>query len=973
MNNRAIRFILLLFFGYGWVGMLKIKRWLVLVGVSAMITITGCSWMAEITKKSVDTVIKSPADDRGYRHFTLSNGLKVLLISDPDTDKAAAAVDVNVGSYMDPDNRLGLAHFLEHMLFMGTEKYPKVDSYFDFIRANGGSSNAYTTDVRTNYYFNINRGQLEPALDQLAQFFVSPKLDTEYVDRERNAVDSEYRLHAKEDIWRTSLAENVTANPKHPMSRFSIGSLETLNNDNGDLYQDLRRFYKRYYVASNMALVVYGGQSLDQLESMVKVSFSDVPAGNKPDLSMGAEPYRSQDLGVRVNIVPLKDTRILSLSFPTESVQAYYKKKPLGYLLSMIGDEGKGSLHSYLKEQGLIDGLSAYQYDLPGEFTEMDIRLALTEKGLDQVDNITAVVFDYIDLIRKEGLQRRIFDEARKVAELEFRFHEEQSPQLTASGLAARMHYYPARDLLQENYLYESYDPELIRRMLSVFTPQNLRQVVIAKGVSTDQVEPYFDTKYSVKPLSDELIQRLNTPQEHRRLAIPAANEFIATDFKLRSSDSVAQPEILIDEKGLKLWAHTDTSFGAPRGSVNIAVTTKVASETPQAVAESKLYGALLSRSLNEDSYPASVAGLDYGVYMTRRGVDIALSGYQDKQNVLLDNILSAIKTFQPDEAAFQQEKASIIRALKNKEFLTPYRLAFDGLSRVTYLRAPSDESLLKALDALTLKEVMQFSQSLYQNINVEMLVYGNFSHKEAEALASSVERSLLTPTNRGDRFDEPFRLLGDTDLVLDLDITHNDSVFVSYYQMPQTDNRSRAQYALLGRLLGTPFFSSLRTEQQLGYVVFAGPRPVEKHPGLMFVVQSPKLDPIGIEQRVNDFLTQQVTHLKQLTDDELEEYRKGLVGDLLKKDNNLEDRSNRLWGNISSGEYDFNNLKKIAKEIENMKPEDMQEALARVLENKGKLVIRSFGEPHRKAYKKDDNRQECHTISCFKGLSIVK
>ena len=133
-------------------------------------------------------VVKSPVDNRDYRYVVMENGLRALLISDPDTDKSAAAVDVNAGSYQDPDNRLGLAHFLEHMLFMGNEKYPEVDGYFEFIRANGGSANAYTADVRTNYYFDINNDNLRSALDQLAQFFVSPTLDPAYVDRERNAV-----------------------------------------------------------------------------------------------------------------------------------------------------------------------------------------------------------------------------------------------------------------------------------------------------------------------------------------------------------------------------------------------------------------------------------------------------------------------------------------------------------------------------------------------------------------------------------------------------------------------------------------------------------------------------------------------------------------------------------------------------------------------------------------------------------------
>ena len=87
-------------------------------------------------------VSKSPRDTRTYRALTLDNGLQVLLVSDPETDKAAASVDVNAGSNSDPQAFPGLAHFLEHMLFLGTEKFPEAGEYQSYISSHGGSHNA---------------------------------------------------------------------------------------------------------------------------------------------------------------------------------------------------------------------------------------------------------------------------------------------------------------------------------------------------------------------------------------------------------------------------------------------------------------------------------------------------------------------------------------------------------------------------------------------------------------------------------------------------------------------------------------------------------------------------------------------------------------------------------------------------------------------------------------------------------------
>ena len=125
-------------------------------------------WFAAAAQAAIQPV-KSPADDNRYRYISLDNGLEALLISAPGADKAAASLNVAVGSGDDPRNREGMAHFLEHMLFLGTEKYPNPGEYQQFIRSHGGSHNAFTAFQDTNYFFDIQPDYLEPALDRFAQ------------------------------------------------------------------------------------------------------------------------------------------------------------------------------------------------------------------------------------------------------------------------------------------------------------------------------------------------------------------------------------------------------------------------------------------------------------------------------------------------------------------------------------------------------------------------------------------------------------------------------------------------------------------------------------------------------------------------------------------------------------------------------------------------------------------------------------
>ena len=116
-----------------------------------------------------------------------------MVVSDPDAKKAAVSLNVGTGSVDDPEDRQGLAHFLEHMLFLGTEKFPVAGEYQSYISGHGGAHNAYTSFEDTNYFFDINAAYLGQALDRFSQFFISPLFTEKYVDREKHAVESEYR------------------------------------------------------------------------------------------------------------------------------------------------------------------------------------------------------------------------------------------------------------------------------------------------------------------------------------------------------------------------------------------------------------------------------------------------------------------------------------------------------------------------------------------------------------------------------------------------------------------------------------------------------------------------------------------------------------------------------------------------------------------------------------------------------------
>ena len=114
----------------------------------------------------------SPNDHRFYRYLVLANRLRVLLIEDARCEKSAVALAVNVGHFQDPPGREGMAHFLEHMLFLGTDTYPHPGEYQDFISRHGGNNNAWTGTEFTNYYLDIHHDTFAEGLHRFASFFI---------------------------------------------------------------------------------------------------------------------------------------------------------------------------------------------------------------------------------------------------------------------------------------------------------------------------------------------------------------------------------------------------------------------------------------------------------------------------------------------------------------------------------------------------------------------------------------------------------------------------------------------------------------------------------------------------------------------------------------------------------------------------------------------------------------------------------
>ncbi len=883
----------------------------VAVAVFAL-ALQGCSDLLEGGKTA--EIITSPNDQREYRHVRLDNKLDVLLISDPTTDKAAASLDVYIGSYQNPADRAGLAHFLEHMLFLGTERYPDPGEYQRFISEHGGSHNAGTGLENTNYFFDIDAAYLEPALDRFAQFFSAPKFDAKYVDRERNAVESEYRLKIKDDGRRLQDVLQEQVNPQHPLSKFTVGNLQTLADFEGRPVRDeLLAIYKKYYSANIMKLVVLGSESLDQLQAMVEPRFAPV---NNTDVVVeihSAPLFEPERLPIKVSALPLQNSRELSLAFPLPKMSPHWKIKPASYLAALIGHEGDGSLLEVLKQRGWAEALGAGLALEDRGSALFSVNIALTPLGLEHQQQIVEMFFAWVALIREQGIESWRYIERSQLSQIAFRFKEKQNPMGYVSSLASMMQRYPPVDVLQANYVMQDFDKDLVAEVIDMLTADNLMLQLTAPEVQTDRVSLMYQTPYRVSKINPEALQQWRAPRPFKALSLPPKNPYIPTNLELLAESS-EMPQLLAQAAGLTAWHFADTRFGVPKAHI-IAAFETTDMDTPEMAAAVQLYLAYVEDQLGASIYPAREAGLNFSLQPTNTGFSLVVGGYSDRQSALLEDILAALKQPLWEQARFERIQQTMFRELNNFRREYPFRQIVASLySMLKGQWTPLQKA--QAVNQLSMSDLAEQVNSLTANLQLKVLISGNHDRQSAEEIVGRLStwtqlkalQSVQSVVKLEPRERHSYRAK--------VPVDHTDAALMLYLQGRNDSLAERAHMLLIAEMLSAPFYTNLRTEKQLGYVVAAFANNHLRVPGLALLVQSSSVDEQALRVEFDQFLDTYLDQVEVLTEEDLNRYKSSLLSNLQETPKNLAELNTRFMESVNLGYQTFDFRQQLAEEI---------------------------------------------------------
>uniref|UniRef100_A0A1D1XVB1 Insulin-degrading enzyme n=1 Tax=Anthurium amnicola TaxID=1678845 RepID=A0A1D1XVB1_9ARAE len=867
------------------------------------------------------------------------------------TKKAAAAMCVGMGSFSDPPAAQGLAHFLEHMLFMGSSEYPDENEYDRYLSKHGGSSNAYTETESTCYHFEVNCEHLKGGLQRFSQFFISPLVKSEAMEREVLAVDSEFNQVLQSDSCRLLQLQCHTAIRDHPFNRFFWGNKKSLIDamESGvNLREEILQLYRENYLGGIMKLVVIGGESLDILEDWVIELFGNVKKGSqlKSNARTNVPIWKAGRLYM---LEAVKDVHVLDLTWTLPCLEKEYLKKPEGYISHLMGHEGKGSLLSFLKAKGWATSLSAGVGDEGTNRSSIAyifvMSIHLTDSGLEKLYSVIGVVYQYIKLLRASAPQEWIFKELQDIGNMEFRFAEEQPQDDYAAELAENLIFYSEEHIIYGDYAFEVWDDKLIEHILTFFSPENMRVDLLTKAFDTQSraihFEPWFGSRYIEEDILPSLMDLWRDPPEiDPSLHLPLKNDFIPRDFSLRSStlsrnmENATLPKCIIDQPLLKLWYKLDTTFNFPRANTYFLISVKGAYCNIVNCVLTELFVNLLKDELNEILYQAGVAKLETSLTIIGDKLELKLYGFNDKLSVLLLKILTLSRSFSPRADRFVVIKEDMERALRNTNMKPLYHSSYLRLQLLRQTFWDVNDKL-SCLGNISLTDLKAFIPQLLSQLYIEGLCHGNLSEEEAVNIANVFTNTFSAqPLPVEVRHQEHVLCLPNSANFIRRVRVKNElevnSVVELYYQTEQDEGtestRLRAIADLFSNIVEEPCFNQLRTKEQLGYVVDCGTRMTYRVQGFCFRVQSSEYSPPYLHQRIASFINSLQEFLNKLDDESFENHRQGLIAEKLEKDPSLSYETSRYWNQIVDKRYSFDMPNLEAEELKTIQKSDVIE-----------------------------------------------
>ena len=907
-------------------------------------------------------IIKPKTDTLKYGFKVLSNGIKALLISDPGTNKSAAALGVNIGNLVDGKNEQGLAHFCEHLLFLGNKKYPVENEYNEYLGKNGGESNALTLEDRTIFYFSITNAAFEEALDRFANFFISPTFNEGLVERELKAVDNEFSNNLNKDNRRINQIKLSEMNKDSPFNHFGTGNLKTLSHP--DIRDKLLIYYKKYYTSEIMNLCIYSNKSLEEQFKLVESLFTSIPKIDNFKMPRYDEvtPFDENNYKSLYKIVPVKELNQIQLEWYLPFSHDYHAQ-PLSYLSNLFGHEGPYTLTSSLTKDNLCNELVSSISRMCKTYMAISLNITLTKKGFENYKEVILRTLKYIKVLQSKGINKRFYEEIKQIHQMQFDYRSKKSPINAVETYVSNLMNYAPEDVISGKNLFGEFNEPLLKKYLDLLTLDRVNIYFISKLFEKEctLIEPYYGTKYSKEKLTlteDDI----NSYKCDDIFDYPPENNFIPKNFDILPAPEKINkyPEKIISQKNMEVWYLQDTIFQKPKAHLVVQFI------TPEDLCDfseiklrvlSSLLEKVIKTELGEFLYMAESADVKIKISIGADKTNISISGYNDSLKKGMKEIITKIQNLDLNtdkcKENLELQQKNLLGESKNIFLNSSYQVNMLYLSGLLFEPFKNPKDIIDFFNngnSISIADLILYKNSLFKNSKLKWLIQGNIAKNDVLEIVEETNKILgidITKEKTG-KFNKmrPVIIKKNYNYIYRVKSPNpgeKSSSLISLYQTDLLDDKGIQYMKILETFLKDKFNDQLRTKETLGYIVTILTTEASGYFAFINIVQSNSKTPEFCAGRVRNFYKESYQKVKNISEEEFKLLVNSRKAFVTKKEDDLNEAFLKNWNEISNNTYKFDRKEKNKENLDKCNREEFVKFFEKYFINEVAIVDSEF------------------------------
>ncbi len=647
--------------------------------------------------------------------------------------------------------------------------------------------------------------------------------------------------------------------------------------------------------------------------------------------------------GIIIHYVPALPRKVLRVEFRIDNNSAKFRSKTDELITYLIGNRSPGTLSDWLQKQGLVEGISANSDPIVnGNSGVLAISASLTDKGLANRDQVVAAIFSYLNLLREKGIDKQYFDELANVLDIDFRYPSITRDMDYVEWLADTMIRVPVEHTLDAVNIADRYDAKAVKERLAMMTPQNARIWYISPKEPHNKTAYFVDAPYQVDKISEQTFADWQQKAANIALSLPELNPYIPDDFSLiKSEKKYDHPELIVDESNLRVVYAPSRYFSSePKADVSLILRNPKAMDSARNQVMFALNDYLAGLALDQLSNQASVGGISFSTN-ANNGLMVNANGYTQRLPQLFQALLEGYFSYTATEDQLEQAKSWYNQMMDSAEKGKAFEQAImpaQMLSQVPYF---SRDERRKILPSITLKEVLAYRDALKSGARPEFMVIGNMTEAQATTLARDVQKQLGADGSEWCR-NKDVVVDKKQSVIFEKAGNSTDSALAAVFVPTGYDEYTSSAYSsLLGQIVQPWFYNQLRTEEQLGYAVFAFPMSVGRQWGMGFLLQSNDKQPSFLWERYKAFFPTAEAKLRAMKPDEFAQIQQAVITQMLQAPQTLGEEALKLSKDFDRGNMRFDSRDKIVAQIKLLTPQKLADFFHQaVVEPQGMAIL---------------------------------